>query len=471
MEHHAATFPGHHMRRCYVRPERYLKDSALLRTARPEERWFCCHECCHRGDLEATLIPESVLFGGVSSHAQPSAAAAAAATSPRAVHFESTPPDSMSPIAPDGSNLEGFPMRKKALLVGVSYYGTADKLEGTAGDVARMAKLLIKHWGYHRDDVRILSEAYDTGDPDTCPNDKPTKGNIVAAMKWLAADAQFGDRLVFYFAGHGVYRPDTAGDESDGRDDALVPSDFRTKGVIADNRVHKLLVQPLREGVRLHTFVDCCHSGTMIDLPWIWDGDDNLDDTKWITDSTREWQAFKSSRGTVIGLSCVDAPSDKDGGLMFRNYTGKQGALTFSLVYLVELNSLYPQAKIASTYFELVTSMRALLSMLLTPQLAGKETPRIRALGSSTADFSDALHEMVDPIPMQVPQLFASERIDLHAPFTLAYHPQHDDSALGGSIHAKHFREYKERHMQTLRLVAENSPDGFDMHMNYSAKV
>ena len=36
-----------------------------------------------------------------------------------------------------------------------------------------------------------------------------------------------------------------------------------------DDELNALLVQPLRQGARLHALVDACHSGTAIDLPFI----------------------------------------------------------------------------------------------------------------------------------------------------------------------------------------------------------
>lgn len=37
-------------------------------------------------------------------------------------------------------------------------------------------------------------------------------------------------------------------------------------GMIVDNELNRLLVNPLPSGVRLHAIIDACHSGSMLDL-------------------------------------------------------------------------------------------------------------------------------------------------------------------------------------------------------------
>merc|ERR1712110_69413 len=38
--------------------------------------------------------------------------------------------------------------------------------------------------------------------------------------------------------------------------------------MIADDKIHETIVWPLPEGVRLTAVLDCCHSGTGLDLPF-----------------------------------------------------------------------------------------------------------------------------------------------------------------------------------------------------------
>src|SRR5437764_15397745 len=46
--------------------------------------------------------------------------------------------------------------------------------------------------------------------------------------------------------------------------------DFEKKGQIIDDEMHDIMVTPLPPGVRLTAVFDSCHSGTALDLPYIY---------------------------------------------------------------------------------------------------------------------------------------------------------------------------------------------------------
>ena len=70
--------------------------------------------------------------------------------------------------------------------------------------------------------------------------------------------------------GHGGQTKDLDGDEDDGYDEVIYPVDFRQVGHIVDDEMHRIMVQPLQPGVRLTAIFDSCHSGTALDLPYIY---------------------------------------------------------------------------------------------------------------------------------------------------------------------------------------------------------
>lgn len=50
----------------------------------------------------------------------------------------------------------------------------------------------------------------------------------------------------------------------------IYPVDFRVAGHIVDDEMHRIMVRSLRPGVRLTAIFDSCHSGSALDLPYIY---------------------------------------------------------------------------------------------------------------------------------------------------------------------------------------------------------
>jgi len=127
-----------------------------------------------------------------------------------------------------------------------------------------MSIFLNQNYGYAREDMVILT------DDQQNPMSIPTKQNILRAMHWLVKDARPHDSLFFHYSGHGGQTPDLDGDEEDGYDEVIYPVDFRTQGHIVDDEMHLIMVRSLLPGVRLTAIFDSCHSGTALDLPYIY---------------------------------------------------------------------------------------------------------------------------------------------------------------------------------------------------------
>ncbi|KAH7157189.1 caspase domain-containing protein [Dactylonectria macrodidyma] len=159
------------------------------------------------------------------------------------------------------SNCSG---RRKALLIGINYFGQRGQLRGCINDVRNMTAYLAEHFGYKREDMVILT------DDQQNPMSQPTKQNLLRAMHWLVKDARPNDSLFFHYSGHGGQTKDLDGDEDDGYDEVIYPVDFRQTGHITDDEMHRIMVRPLQAGVRLTAIFDSCHSGTALDLPYIY---------------------------------------------------------------------------------------------------------------------------------------------------------------------------------------------------------
>lgn len=177
-----------------------------------------------------------------------------------------TAPQHFGHGAPQGytfqySNCTG---RRKALLIGINYFGQKGELRGCINDVHNVSQFLIAHYGYKREDMVILT------DDQQNPVMRPTKDNMLRAMGWLVKDARPNDSLFFHFSGHGGQTEDLDGDEDDGYDEVIYPVDHQQVGHIVDDELHFRLVRPLQPGVRLTAIFDSCHSATALDLPYVY---------------------------------------------------------------------------------------------------------------------------------------------------------------------------------------------------------
>ncbi|KAI1259303.1 caspase domain-containing protein [Xylariaceae sp. FL1019] len=176
-------------------------------------------------------------------------------------------PQSFGHGAPEGytfqySNCTG---KRKALLIGINYFGQGStELKGCINDTRNLSQFLIERYGYKREDMIILTD--DAHDPMLQPN----KQNMIRAMQWLVNGAQPNDALFLHYSGHGGQTADLDGDEDDGYDETIYPVDYKQAGHISDDELHHIVVTPLVAGVRLTAIFDSCHSGSVLDLPYIY---------------------------------------------------------------------------------------------------------------------------------------------------------------------------------------------------------
>ena len=80
---------------------------------------------------------------------------------------------------------------------------------------------------------------------------------------------------------------DKDGDEDDGYDEILIPGDYKVSGQIVDDWIYNEFVKKIPAGVHVVALVDCCHSGTAMDLPYVCGAGDS---------EIRRDEGFKSSK-------------------------------------------------------------------------------------------------------------------------------------------------------------------------------
>ncbi|GKV35400.1 hypothetical protein SLEP1_g43670 [Rubroshorea leprosula] len=279
--------------------------------------------------------------------------------------------------------------KKRALLCGLNYRGKSYGLKGGINDVKCMKYLLTQTLGFPSDSILMLTE------DETDPFKIPTKQNIRKALRWLVEGCQSGDSLVFHYSGHSSRQRDYDKDELDGFDEALCPLDHETEGLIIDDEINATIVRPLSGGVTLHTIIDACYSGTMLDLPFL---------CRMNREGYYIWEDHRRSesnvyKGTSGGLAlCFSACDDDQISADTTAFTGtktRTGAMTFSFIQAV-------QNEPGLTYGRLLTAMRSAIR---------EAKNGLKLNGPIAALVNKALFRLQP----QEPQLSSSEKFDIYS--------------------------------------------------------
>ncbi|THH00814.1 hypothetical protein EW026_g1752 [Hermanssonia centrifuga] len=189
------------------------------------------------------------------------------------------------------------------LKIGINYRGTPQELHGCINDAKNVQQFLINNWNYKAEDIVLLT------DDATNPRQIPTRQNIIEAMHWLVNGAHPHDSLFFHYSGHGGQVKDKDGDEVDGFDEIIFPLDHQRVGHLTDDFMHLILVRPLPVGCRLTALFDSCHSGSVLDLPYLYHTDGRAKGSQ-VTASHRK---EKSTPADVISWSgCKDSQTSAD---------------------------------------------------------------------------------------------------------------------------------------------------------------
>lgn len=210
--------------------------------------------------------------------------------------------------------------RTRALLIGCNYFGTRAELHGCINDVKNIQELLtdVLQWRSDAEGMRVLVD-------DGSGNGYPTRNNILESLRWLVQDARPGDALFFSYSGHGAQEPDPEGFEEDGMNETILPCDFETAGMLSDDILTEYCIRQLPEGVKLTSIMDCCHSGTALDLAWKWQSGSNY----W----QEETNPFHLPADVQMISGCTDEQTSADGAQDL--YGRASGALTSAFCHVL----------------------------------------------------------------------------------------------------------------------------------------
>ncbi len=250
-------------------------------------------------------------------------------------------------------------MSKRALLIGINYFNSENELRGCHDDIDNIKAYLLNR-GFT--DFTILKDAID--DPTHCKSDCPTKANLLAAMKTAVANVRPGDTLYVHYSGHGTQLLNKDKTDAELMDECICPVDFnrntKDDGLIRDDMLNTVLVKTFPVEAKLRVCFDSCHSGSALDLPYMW------------TQKT----GYTKGKGNTVGRDVVFISGCRDDQTSAdTTFNGvAQGATTYALI------SALKSIKHQLSWKDLVQEMRSELQKKQydqIPQLSVEEKEQI----------------------------------------------------------------------------------------------
>jgi hypothetical protein len=139
------------------------------------------------------------------------------------------------------------------------------------------------------------------------PSRIPTSRNIMNEIENLVNQSKDFVEIWIHYSGHGtIANYDTASQEDDV--EYIVPSDYASKGFIQDA---KLFNQIKNVQCPIIVTLDCCHSGSMLELPWTFEYNDTRNTFSFYTRTCKYKNTI--SNPNIFSLSgCEDAETSAD---------------------------------------------------------------------------------------------------------------------------------------------------------------
>ena len=155
---------------------------------------------------------------------------------------------------------------KKAVLIGIDYIDVSGvSLKGCINDAINMRNMLIDAYDYDPHNIVILR------DDDAVKFPSPTYYNIYDSLLGLVLESSSLDEIWLHYSGHGSQiQKQNCNLKQEGQTpsdhvEAIVPVDFLKEGCIVDCDLYDIIRRI--KCTAILTF-DCCHSGTICDMPY-----------------------------------------------------------------------------------------------------------------------------------------------------------------------------------------------------------
>jgi hypothetical protein len=252
---------------------------------------------------------------------------------------------------------------RRAVIVGINRYDAVTdpvgrqftstrritNLNGAVNDATAMRDVLVSRFGFPAANTTLLTDG------------AATRDGIVGAVTAMLAQAQAGDVVVFYYAGHGSQRRNSLSPSPNKLDQTIVVADANIGAFdIRDKELARLFNPFLDKGVELVLIFDSCHSGSITRGA--------------LSQAVERWSAVDERDAADPGVG-QDASPDKRGALVISAAQDYQSALerqgptgeprgVFTVSLLETLNSVAPGESAVNVF----RRMRARMQMDGLPQ-------------------------------------------------------------------------------------------------------
>ncbi len=216
---------------------------------------------------------------------------------------------------------------KFALLIGLNYSNTNNKLYGCINDCLLVQSMLVNNYGYETNNIVFMRDDIYLSNSSLFPN----RSNIINNINQLISKSNNPncESIYLHYSGHGSQIKDTNGDEKDGMDEFIVPIDYFTNGSrIIDDELYNLIMH-VNDNVPLFVVVDCCCSGTILDLNNSYGYVNNI-------------LSLIQDNGHSLGrkkIMCISACADSQYALDVKKNGSPNGALTLALYSVLQASN------------------------------------------------------------------------------------------------------------------------------------
>jgi hypothetical protein len=247
---------------------------------------------------------------------------------------------------------------KFALLIGINYIDSQNQLSGCINDVIMVRKYLMEKKGYLDSNIVMMRE-------DSNKFQMPNRANIITQLTELInkANQNNASEIFFHYSGHGTYGIDRNREEFDGRDEMICPVDLK---MITDDEL-RAIISKLNNTTQMYAIMDSCHSGTNLDLPYVY----NYINNRFVLIQNNAVRYREFANKNIFSISgCRDEQYSADAYQIYSslsdvpeysiNSNRSGGALTFFLLNLLNegvhfIDCLQPlQRNLANSKFDQV---------------------------------------------------------------------------------------------------------------------